>query len=193
MKKSRLEAVSDGVIVIIMTVMVFEIKAPDFSSITGGSVTPFLQHAGVYAMSFLVLAVMWQNHHYIFTGIEALQPRIIWLNFLLLFFMSLIPVPTKTLGENFGVTYSHVFYGIILALNSCAFSLLQHTVNKQSSHITAKEKRSIDIKNWVSVGLYFLSAPLAFISVYLSLAVFILIPAMYFLPSAKLRRADQHI
>lgn len=184
MKKDRLEVLSDGVIVIIMTIMVFEIKVPD---LTYRNVILLMQHMGVYAMSFLVLAVMWLNHHHIFKVIELVNPKIVWLNFLLLFFMSLIPLPTKTLGEHLFEVSSHIFYGIIITCNSIAFSLLQYTVNKLSVHISPKDKKSINRKNWFAVLLYALSIPLSFISIYFSLFIFILIPAMYFLPSAKLR------
>lgn len=175
---------SDGVIVIIMTIMVFEIKVPDLSFIT---IIQLLQHIGIYAMSFLVLAVMWLNHHHLFKAIQQVSPKIVWLNFLLLFFMTLIPLPTKTLGQNFFDVSSHIFYGAILTCNSIAFSLLQYQVNKLSEHISQKDKKSINRKNWFAVVLYGLSIPFSFLNIYFSLFIFILIPAMYFLPSAKLR------
>ena len=124
MTKERLETLSDGVIVIIMTIMVFEIKLPDFHTPpTFSDFLPTLQHIGIYAMSFLVLAVMWINHHQIFKETTQLKPSVVWLNFLLLFFMSLIPLPTKALGEEPFNIHNHVFYGLILTCNSICYSL----------------------------------------------------------------------
>ncbi len=185
MRKERLEMISDGVIVIIMTIMVFEIKIPDLTSSHGFALfRPFLQHIGIFAMSFLILAVMWFNHHQIFVGVETVTPKIVWLNFLLLFCMTLIPLPTKALGQNITLPISHVFYGIVLCCNSIAFSLLQYQVNK-TSDLDAKAKKSIHSKNAVTCALYGVSAIFAHIHILLSLFIFILIPAMYFIPSTK--------
>jgi uncharacterized membrane protein len=187
MKKERLEVLSDGVIVIIMTIMVFEIKLPELPAYSFSVFMPVLQHIAVYAMSFLVLAVMWINHHHIFIGIEKVSTKVVWTNFLLLFFMSLIPLPTKALGENFNLISSHIFYGIVLASNSVAFTLLQAQVIKTASHLSLRDRQVVNRKNWFAVALYGLSVPLSFLSVYASLAIFILIPSMYFLPSKRLR------
>lgn len=188
MKKDRLEVLSDGVIVIIITLMVFEIKIPDLSY---NSIIQLLQHIGVYAMSFLLLAVMWLNHHHLFKAVQQITPKIVWFNFLLLFFMSLIPLPTKILGQGFFDASGHMFYGAILTCNSIAFSLLQFQVNKLSTYLSENDKRSINRKNWFTVGLYCTSIPLSLLSIYISLCIFILVPAMYFLPSAKLRDINQ--
>ena len=178
---------SDGVIVIIMTIMVFEIKLPEFSeNITISHYYPLMQHIGVYATSFLVLSVMWLNHHHIFIGIERITSKIVWINLLLLFFMSLIPLPTKALGQNIFSISSNIFYGIILSCNSIIYTLLQYQVNNTANHLSVKIRQSINRKNIFATLLYCLSIPLSLLSIYLSLAVFIMIPAMYFLPSAKL-------
>lgn len=184
MTKERLETLSDGVIVIIMTIMVFEIKLPDFS-LSFQAFIPTIQHIGVYAMSFLVLSVMWINHHQIFKGSTQLSPAVVWLNFLLLFFMSLIPLPTKALGQHLYSVPNHVFYGVILTCNSVCYSLLQYQVNKKAKSLPSKVRQSINKKNVFSTCLYALSIPFSFVSVYFSLVIFILIPAMYFLPSDR--------
>ena len=185
MKKERLEMLSDGVIVIIMTIMVFEIKLPELSS----DITlyyPLMQHVVVYAMSFLVLAVMWLNHHHIFIGIEKITPKIVWINFLLLFFMSLIPLPTKALGQNIFSISSNIFYGIVLSCNSIVYTLLQHQVNNTAKHLSVKTRQIINRKNIFAALLYCLSIPLSLLSIYISLSIFVMIPAMYFIPSAKI-------
>lgn len=178
--------ISDGLIVIIITLMVFEIKLPEVNnSVSYSSYIPLLRHVGIFAMSFLVLAVMWINHHQIFIGVERVSPKIVWLNFLLLFCMSLIPLPTKALGQNIYEPINNVFYGFILCCNSIAFTVLQNEVNKISSHLTNKERRVINMKNIFSCSLYAVSMAFAYIHFSLSLAVFIIIPAMYFMPSSK--------
>lgn len=178
--------ISDGVIVIIITLMVFEIKLPEETGITTfSSFLPLFRHVAIFAMSFLVLAVMWINHHQIFIGVEKVSPKIVWLNFLLLFCMSLIPLPTKALGQNIYEPVNHVFYGLILCCNSIAFTVLQNEVNKISNHLTSKAKRNINLKNIFACSLYGISMALAYVHISLSLAVFVMIPAMYFLPSTK--------
>ena|SRR2546428_3817531 len=183
MKKERLEMFTDGVVAIIITLMIIEIKLPELNS---ENFLLLVRHIGVYAMSFIVIAIMWLNHHFMFVGAERINTRIIWLNFMLLFFMSLIPLPTKALGENFFLKESHLFYGLILSASASSFSLLQREVNKTIKHLSEDDKRNINRLNWTSTSIYALSIPLSFISIYLSTFIFILIPLIYFLPSKKL-------
>ncbi|MBA3828410.1 MAG: DUF1211 domain-containing protein [Taibaiella sp.] len=181
MRKERLQMISDGVIAIILTLMVLEIKVP--YPFTMQSFAPVAEHIAIYALSFVVVAIMWLNHHHIFKGIETVSIRVIWLNFLLLFCMSIIPLPTKALGENFYQHSAHLFYGIVITVTAIFYSSLQMEVNKNAEHLTDTEKKKINRLNWISVSTYSLSIPFSFISVYLSTAIFVLIPIVYFIPS----------
>jgi uncharacterized membrane protein len=98
MRKERFEVFTDAVIAIIMTLMILEIKLPE---LTAASLWTFLQHITIYALSFLVIAITWLNHHIMFLHVDKIPTRIIWINFMMLFSMSLIPLATGHLGEHF--------------------------------------------------------------------------------------------
>ncbi|HEX2786928.1 MAG TPA: TMEM175 family protein [Ignavibacteria bacterium] len=183
MKKDRLEMFSDGVIAIIITLMVLEIKLPAFTS---DNVHDVIRHVGVYALSFIVIGILWLNHNAMFEQLEKVNASIVWLNFLLLFFMSLIPLPTEALGLDFFSSQSHVFYGVVMTLNAAAYSTLQLVVNKNLTHIPEKNRRDVNKLNWICTALYAISIPLSLISIYIPTGIFILIPAIYFIPSKKL-------
>lgn len=189
MKKERLQMLSDGVIAIILTLMVLEIKIP--YPFTRASFGPVAQHIAIYALSFVVVAIMWLNHHHIFVPIEKVSIRITWLNFILLFMMSIIPLPTKALGENFFSKDAHLFYGIVITTTAFFYSTLQSEVNKCSEQLNKEERKKINRLNWTSTLIYGLSIPLSFISIYLSTFIFLLIPAIFFIPTHILRNKSE--
>jgi uncharacterized membrane protein len=178
MNKDRFETFTDAVMAIIMTLMILEIRLPD---IIASNIWPFIRHISIYALSFLVIAITWLNHHIMFLQLEKLNTRIIWINFWMLFSMSLIPLATSHLGENFFDRHSHMWYGAIFASVAIPYTLLQCYVNKGSSSIPAKQKRNINVLNWVTVCFYILSIPLSTISIYISTTIFIAFPILYFM------------
>lgn len=183
MNKARLEMFSDGVIAIIITLMVLEIKLPEFSVETMQDV---VRHIGIYALSFIVIAIYWLNHNAMFDQLHKVNAKIIWLNFLLLFLMSLIPLPTEALGANFYSHESHIFYGLIMTLTAAVYSTLQMVVNHDLTHIPEKNRKEVNRLNWICTLLYAISIPLSYISIYIPTAIFIIIPLVYFIPSKKL-------
>lgn len=174
---------SDGVIAIIITLMVLEIKLPAFTS---ENVHDVIRHVGIYALSFTVIGILWLNHNAMFEHLERVNSKIVWLNFLLLFLMSLIPLPTEALGLDFFSSQSHVFYATVMTLNAAAYSALQMAVNQSLTHIPEKNRRDVNFLNWACTALYAISIPLSLVSIYIPTAIFILIPAIYFIPSKKL-------
>jgi uncharacterized membrane protein len=184
--KARLEAFSDAVIAIILTIMVLELKVPEkFSLQVLIKLTPIFLS---YLLSFLVIAIMWINHHHIFHILERVNTKILWFNMKLLFWMSLIPFVTGVLGEGQGEALSVALYGLDLAMCALAFLFLRLEIAKQHRHnpeLTAIHSQAIK-KVLLSVILYTFSVFLAYISVYLSYFIFILIPALYFLPEKKI-------
>jgi len=189
MKKERLQMISDGVLAIILTLMVLEIKVP--YPFTTTSFAPVLQHIAIYALSFVVIAIYWLNHHHIFIPVEHVSIRITWLNFMFLFMMSLIPLPTKALGENFFSKDAHLFYGVVLTLTAVFYSTLQNVVNKYTALLSDDERRKINRLNWISTFVYGLSIPLSFVNIYLSTFLFILLPAIFFIPTRILRNKSE--
>jgi len=183
MKKERLEIFTDAVIAIVMTLMILEIKLPDFNEADFWLVT---RQIAVYALSFIIIAITWLNHHAMFSPLEKINIKIAWINFILLFTMSLIPLATGPLGEHFFHKESHMVYGAVMASVALPYTLLQINVNKLLPHLGDKEKRRINTRNWVATSLYLLSIPLSLLSIYLSTIIFVIFPIVYFIPSKKL-------
>ena len=191
MTTSRLEAFSDGVIAIIVTIMVLELRAPAQPTLPA-----LLKVAPVflsYGLSFLVVAIMWVNHHHMIHAVREVSARLLWSNLDLLFWMSLIPFVTDYLGKNPRVPLAVALYGLDLALCACAFYLLRTELARQNRHDPALSEyhQAVQRKNAFSGFLYLIAAPLAYASIYASFFIYILIPAMYFLPEKRLAAAPR--
>lgn len=189
MTTGRLEAFSDGVIAIIVTIMVLELRAPSQPTLAAlWKVAPvFLS----YGLSFLVVAIMWVNHHHLIHAVHQVTARLLWSNLYLLFWMSLVPFVTDYLGKNYREPLAVALYGLDLALCASAFYLLRIILIRQD-HLDSglsEYHTSVQRKNAFSGALYLLSVPLAYVSIYASFFIFALIPAMYFLPERRLATA----
>jgi uncharacterized membrane protein len=186
MSTSRLEAFSDGVIAIIITIMVLELRAPaqpTFAALV--KVAPvFLS----YTLSFLVAAIMWVNHHHLVHAVRSVTARLLWSNLYLLFWMSLIPFVTDYAGKNYREPMAIALYGLDLFMCSTGYYFLRLELIRQSQHdSTMREHHErINRKGAFAAALYLLSVPLAYVSIYASFFIFVLIPAMYFLPEKML-------
>ena len=186
MTTTRLEAFSDGVIAIIITIMVLELHTPAEPTLTALlKVSPIFLS---YALSFLVAAIMWANHHHLVHAVHSVTARLLWSNLYLLFWMSLIPFVTDYVGKNYRVPMAAALYGLDLFMCATGFYFLRVELIRQSGSDTAMREyhEGIQRKNALSGALYLLAVPLAYISVYASFFIFVLIPAMYFLPEKKL-------
>jgi uncharacterized membrane protein len=183
--KSRIEAFSDGVIAIIITIMAFDLKLQELpANFTDADVIKSLW--GVvpkilsYSLSYIVLAIMWLNHHIMFDKLPHSTAKLVWYNMFLLFAMSLIPLPTAFLAAHPFLPQAVMFYGFILSLNAFGFYLMRRYVEVNAKLLPYNP--IVQKSNIVSTLLYLLSIPLAFVSVYLSFLIFIGIPIWYFLP-----------
>lgn len=190
MTTNRLEAFSDGVIAIIVTIMVLELRTPSQPTLPA-----LLNVAPVfisYGLSFLVVAIMWVNHHHLIHAVHGVTARLLWSNLYLLFWMSLVPFVTEYLGKNYHQPLAVALYGLDLVLCSSAFYLLRTILLRQDQHDTALADyhASIQRKNVLSGALYLSSVPLAYVSIYASFFIFALIPAMYFLPEKRLTKQE---
>jgi len=197
MTTSRLEAFSDGVIAIIVTIMVLELRAP-----AQPKWPALIKIAPVfisYGLSFLIVAIMWVNHHHLIHVVRQVTARLLWSNLNLLFWMSLVPFVTDFVGKNYREPMAVALYGLDLTMCSSAFyvlraELVRQESLRQESHSAEmwEYHRSMQRKNAFSFLLYLSSVPLAYISVYLSFFVFALIPALYFLPEKKLAASEHN-
>ena len=182
MGTSRLEAFSDGVIAIIITIMVLELQTPPEATLAA-----LLRMSSLflsYVLSFLVVAIMWVNHHHLMHAAKHAHASLLWANNVLLFWMSLIPFVTRYMGANERSPFAVAFYGAVLALCAAAFTWLRYIVNQHHRHdpeLNEYNQRMLR-KSAYSTSLYALSAPLAYVSTDLSFMVFVLIPSLYFLP-----------
>jgi uncharacterized membrane protein len=186
MSTNRLEAFSDGVIAIIVTIMVLELRAPSQPTLAAlRKVAPVFIS---YGLSFLVVAIMWVNHHHLIHAVQTVTARLLWTNIYLLFWMSLVPFVTDYLGKNYHQPMAVALYGLDLALCASAFYLLRIILLEQDRHDSGllEYHARVQRKNAFSGALYLLSVPLAYVSIYASFFIFALIPAMYFLPEKKL-------
>jgi uncharacterized membrane protein len=186
MGTGRLEAFSDGVIAIIVTIMVLQLTAPAQPTADALlKVSPVLLS---YALSFLVVAIMWVNHHHLIHAVRHVSARLLWSNINLLFWMSLIPFVTDYLGRFHRDRFPVALYGLDLGMCGLAFTILRTELVQQHRHdpeMTEYHSR-MQSKNAMSTGMYLLAAALAYMSIYLSYAIYIAIPLLYFVPEKKL-------
>lgn len=184
---SRIEAFSDGVIAIIITVMVFDLKiteAIDENNFWKTIVTMLPKFLS-YFLSFLVVAILWVNHHQLFHQIKHSDRSLLWYNLHLLFWMSLIPFATSLIGTNPFLWHATAFYSLIFLFNSWAFALLRKYVNRKEllhESISLEAQRKILRKNRLAQVIYLGAALFSPISIYLSFVLLLLVPAMYFIP-----------
>lgn len=180
MTPSRLEAFSDGVIAIIITIMVLELKVPhsDNVSVLLNMWPIFLS----YMLSFLMVAVYWINHHHLFHLVRSVNSKILWSNIALLFCISLIPFFTAYMNENERNPHSVALYSGILLICACAYRLLSITINgnlKDSSLLDTAATH----KNWVAMALYLCAMFLAYFHAGLALMLNFLVGCMYAFPN----------
>ncbi|MCC7298514.1 MAG: DUF1211 domain-containing protein [Bacteroidia bacterium] len=192
----RTEALSDGVIAIIITLMILEVKSP---KVVDGKIADwpnFLHHLIAFAMSFLMLGIYWVNHHNFFHKLKHGDRKLLWLNLNLLFWLSLIPIPTDFLGANYKLPIASVFYGIVLFASSISFTIMGSYAGRKGmfvEQIPDEVKQRNMRRNRLGLALYAIAMGTAFISVYISYAIFIFVAAMYFMPRLGIEPAQEDL
>lgn len=187
MSKNRLEAFSDGVLAIIITIMVLEMKVPEGATLADlRSVLPvFLS----YVLSFIYLGIYWNNHHHMLHTVQRVTGPILWANLHLLFWLSLIPFVTGWLGENDFAALPTTLYGIVLLLAAIAYFLLQQLIiGAQGENSLLKQAIGNDWKGKVSPLLYLLAIAVAFRVPWLALALYVLVALIWFVPDQRIER-----
>jgi TMEM175 potassium channel family protein len=185
MGKDRLAAFSDGVIAIIITIMVLELKVPHGSDWTAlMAVTPNFVS---YVLSFIYLAIYWNNHHHLLHTVTRVDGLILWANSFLLFWLSLIPAATAWMGENFLVPIPTALYGGILLMPAIAYYLLQKAIlRKQGPESLLANALGTDIKGKISPVLYAAAILLAFVSPWISIAIYVMVAVMWLVPDRRI-------
>lgn len=186
MNKGRIEAFSDGVIAIIITIMVLELKIPheksNFSDLLG-LLPVFLS----YILSFIYIGIYWNNHHHLFTVVNKINGSVLWANLHLLFWLSVIPFATGWMGENHFAPAPMALYGFVLFMNAIAYSILSNLLIKHhgTDSLLAKAMGK-GFKGKISVACYITSIPCAFISVWISGGLFILVALLWLMPDKRI-------
>jgi len=188
MPKERMAAFSDGVIAIIITIMVLELKAPK-----GADATALLSVLPVflaYVLSFIYVAIYWNNHHHLLSTFEQVNGRILWANMLLLFWLSLIPFATGWMDEHHLASLPVALYGAVLLFAGCSYYLLQMTIVRAHGRDgVLAAALGADIKGKFSIAVYVVAIALAFYWPAVSMALYLLVAAMWFVPDRRIERA----
>jgi uncharacterized membrane protein len=187
MGKGRLEAFSDGVLAIIITIMVLELRPPHDASLS--SLRPLLPVFASYVLSFVNLGIYWNNHHHLLHATQRVDAAVQWANLHLLFWLSLVPFVTAWMGENeFAATPSAV-YGVVLLMAGIAYYVLQWEIIKlQGRDGLVARAVGNDIKGKISPLLYILAIPSAYVSPWISGALYVGVALMWLLPDRRIER-----
>jgi len=188
MNKGRLEAFSDGVLAIIITIMVLEMKAPEDTTIK--ALLPVIPVFLSYVLSFIYLAIYWLNHHHLLQATEKVNTSVLWANMNLLFWLSLIPFTTSWLGENHLEAIPVAFYGGVLLLSAIAFRILEITLIRSNNEKATFVRIVTDSrKEKISIVAYLLGISLAFVHIAISIACYVFVALIWIVPSRKLEKS----
>jgi uncharacterized membrane protein len=187
MNKNRLEAFSDGVIAILITIMVLELKVPHGADLA--ALRPLIPVFLSYVLSFVFLGIYWNNHHHLIQAIRQVNGRILWANQHLLFWLSLVPFVTAWMGENNFAALPVACYGGVLLLAAIAYTILTLTLiahqGKDSVLAIAMGK---DFKGKISIVIYGVAIGLAFINPWVSCGLYILVAILWLIPDRRIER-----
>jgi uncharacterized membrane protein len=193
MNKTRLEAFSDAVIAIILTIMVLELKVPhgtDLDSLFKGDLKyKFL----AYVLSFVYLGIYWNNHHHMLQATRKVNGKILWANMHLLFWLSLVPFATGWMGENYFAPLPTAIYGVILLLCAVSYTILQAKIVHHEGGDNELLAAAVgnDLKGKISMACYVLAIPLAFVHQAISGALYVLVAAIWFIPDRRIEKKIQ--
>jgi len=189
MGKGRFEAFSDGVLAIIITIMVLELRAPEGGVLA--SLKPLIPKFLSYILSFVYIGIYWNNHHHMLHAVKEVNGISLWANLHLLFWLSLVPFVTAWMGENHFTQWPVALYGIVLLMAAISYTMLSKTLtqtdkNKQLAMAYAKDK-----KGKLSMLLYVVGIACSFLNQYISLALFAIVAMIWFIPDKRIERTLQ--
>jgi uncharacterized membrane protein len=185
MQKGRLEAFSDGVLAILITIMVLELRAPEKGVLS--ALAPLWPKFGSYILSFIFIGIYWNNHHHLWQAVEKVNGSVLWANLHLLFWLSLIPFVTSWMGENSFSTIPVALYGLVLWMTALAYYLMVRALlayhDDDSLLIAAIGSGR---KERISLTLYTIAIPLAFLSPWIAMALYVTVAAMWLIPDPRI-------
>ena len=187
MTKSRMEAFSDGVIAVIITIMVLEMRAP--VGATPAALKPLIPVFLSYLMSFVFLAIYWNNHHHMLQAVRSVNGRVLWANSHLLFWLSLTPFATNWMGETHFAQWPVIVYGILLLLAGLAYYILARTlVAHHGPESVLAAALGTDFKGRISILIYILAIAAAFAVPWVAVALYAIVALMWLIPDRRFER-----
>ncbi|MBC8138697.1 MAG: DUF1211 domain-containing protein [Fibrella sp.] len=185
MSKNRLEAFSDGVIAILITIMILELKVPHGAD--WEALRPLLPVFLTYILSFIYLGIYWNNHHHLLQATTRINGKILWANLHLLFWLSIVPFVTGWMGQNHFAPLPSSVYGVVLLVCAIAYTILQNLiVGHQGKDAVLTQALGNDLKGKLSILFYILAIPLAFLSQWISYGLYIVVALMWLLPDRRI-------
>ncbi len=192
MGKTRMEAFSDGVLAIVLTIMVLEMKIPQGNDLS--ALKPLMPAFLSYILSFIYIGIYWNNHHHLLHIVRHINGKVLWLNNHLLFWLSLIPFATGWMGQNHFTTWPVVIYGIILMMAGIAYYMLAKALVDHNIK-NAKLAKAVgnDTKGKISVIIYAIAIPLSFLHPYIGCVLYVLVAMMWLIPDKRIEREIETI
>lgn len=185
MTKNRLEAFSDGVLAIIITIMVLELRVPHGADLD--ALSPLVPVFASYVMSFIYLGIYWSNHHHLLQAVKFVNGAVLWANLHLLFWLSLIPFVTAWMGENSFAQMPVALYGVALLMPAIAYYILVRVlINSHEENHTLREAVGKDKKGQVSIVLYITAIGLSFVHPLFACAIYILVALIWLVPDKRI-------
>lgn len=187
MSKGRLEAFSDGVLAIIITIMVLELRVPEEPTLE--ALRPRVPKFLSYVLSFVFIGIYWNNHHHLFQAVRQVNGRVLWANLHLLFWLSLVPFVTAWMGETHFDSLPVAAYGVVMLAAGCAYFILTQVLMVHHGPESAIARAvGHDHKGQVSVGLYALAIPMAFLQWWIACALYAFVAIMWLVPDWRIER-----
>ncbi len=191
MTKGRLEAFSDGVLAIIITIMVLELKAPHSSELD--ALRPLLSSLLAYVISFIYIGIYWNNHHHLLQAVHRVNGPTLWANLHLLFWLSLVPFVTSWAGETHFAAWPVAAYGVVLLMAGFAYWILvQVLIRHQGADSVLAMAVGKDIKGKLSLVIYAVAVLIAFLEPYLACGLYMLVAAIWLVPDRRIEKTLNH-
>ncbi|HSS78246.1 MAG TPA: TMEM175 family protein [Thermoanaerobaculia bacterium] len=187
MGKGRLEAFSDGVLAIIITIMVLELRVPHGADLA--ALRPLVPVLFSYVLSFVYVGIYWNNHHHMLAATHKVNGRILWANLHLLFWLSLVPFATGWMGENHFAALPVAVYGVVLIMAALAYTFLARSLVAYHGQDSALARAmGKDYKGTTSLILYAAAIPMAFVDPRISMTLYVLVAVMWFVPDRRIEK-----
>lgn len=191
----RIEGFSEGVFAVAVTIIVLEVRVPDSLAFANDAAAfqQFITLLAIYALSFVVVGILWANHHYLVLTLPTTDRQTLWLNNHVLFWVTMVPVVARFFGLHPTSPRATAAYSFVVMMCTCALSLLRrHAARLSADRFHRALHRRVFRKVWIAIAAYAAAIPLAFLNVRLSWALLVILPAMFFLPIVRVETLSRH-